>query len=263
MSFKANLKNQYHDLRNKALDSKLALKKEPVFIVGCGHSGTTLLLTMIGKHSSIHSVPYESNIFLPQHDFNELKEFFYEVEKEAGEKTILEKTPRHVQCLSRLFKIFPNAKVIAMIRDGRDVVSSMKKRSIGINKAINRWVKDCQHISDHQDKPGMHIIKYEDLVTTPEEVLTDIFSFLGLKAEIDTVVSTDKKIEWGFSRTLDFENLSDDEKALREKHNKRRNEQINKPIYKDIGKWESALESDEIDQVLKTGSDTLIKWRYL
>jgi hypothetical protein len=36
----------------------------PVFIVGCGHSGTTLLTAMLDSHPQMHAYPGESNVFL-------------------------------------------------------------------------------------------------------------------------------------------------------------------------------------------------------
>jgi hypothetical protein len=35
----------------------------PVFIVGCGHSGTTLILRILAEHKNLHVIDYESDIF--------------------------------------------------------------------------------------------------------------------------------------------------------------------------------------------------------
>ncbi len=35
----------------------------PIFILGCGHSGTTLLLAMLSRHSHLYGIPYESSLF--------------------------------------------------------------------------------------------------------------------------------------------------------------------------------------------------------
>ncbi len=37
---------------------------DPIFIVGCGRSGTTLLRQVLGKHKNIYSVPTESHLFV-------------------------------------------------------------------------------------------------------------------------------------------------------------------------------------------------------
>ncbi|MCL1888154.1 MAG: sulfotransferase, partial [Kiritimatiellaeota bacterium] len=33
---------------------------DPVFVVGCGHSGTSLVMRVLGEHSAFCAVPYES-----------------------------------------------------------------------------------------------------------------------------------------------------------------------------------------------------------
>ena len=40
--------------------------RNPVFIVGCGHSGTTLLLRVIGSHPNFHAILDESYLFCQQ-----------------------------------------------------------------------------------------------------------------------------------------------------------------------------------------------------
>ena len=35
----------------------------PTFIVGCGHSGTWLLLAILGMHSRIQAIPFETELF--------------------------------------------------------------------------------------------------------------------------------------------------------------------------------------------------------
>ena len=45
----------------KLEDKKL---KPPIFIVGCGRSGTTLLLRILGKHENIYAIEEESHLFV-------------------------------------------------------------------------------------------------------------------------------------------------------------------------------------------------------
>ena len=63
----------------KASDIKL---KSPIFIFGCGRSGTTLLLNILGKHPNIYPVKEESNLFVRHKTTNNF--FFEEYEKESN-----------------------------------------------------------------------------------------------------------------------------------------------------------------------------------
>jgi tetratricopeptide (TPR) repeat protein len=56
------LKNYYDRLEFvNALDIKV---KNPIFVVGCGHSGTSVMLALLGSHPCLYPIPYESSIFL-------------------------------------------------------------------------------------------------------------------------------------------------------------------------------------------------------
>jgi hypothetical protein len=42
----------------------------------------------------------------------------------------VEKTPIHVRYLEKLFLLRPKAQVVLVVRDGRDVIASLKARSV-------------------------------------------------------------------------------------------------------------------------------------
>jgi hypothetical protein len=48
-------------------------RMRPVFIVGCGHSGTSVTLAMLGNHSNLYAVPFESSLMYARYD----EETFY------------------------------------------------------------------------------------------------------------------------------------------------------------------------------------------
>lgn len=84
-----------------------------------------------------------------------------------------------------LFKEFPNAKVIHMARDPRDRYASVKKRhGRTINRvgaSVGRWLYSMQAARrNNQHYPQNYmIVNYERLASQPEEMLTNIFGFLG------------------------------------------------------------------------------------
>ena len=54
------LKNTLELIGNK----EIKLVDYPIFIVGCGHSVTSLMLAILDHHPSIYGIDYENNIFL-------------------------------------------------------------------------------------------------------------------------------------------------------------------------------------------------------
>ena len=244
------------------LDKQISTSPAPVFIVGCGHSGTTLLVGLVGKHPSFHFIPFESYIFRPHRKFSEIKNFFKEAEQQAAGKRILEKTPRHVSDIERIFRIFPDARIIAMVRDGRDVACSMLKREIPLLKGIRRWRRDCQSILDVQNDSRVHVVKYEDLVTSQQAILDGIFRFLGEAQLAFTILESGDPVEWNYSKTTDINEDTEEHAKRRKKHLERRKEQINKSIYDDTKKWEKTLNAEQIAMLDAHAEDMLRAWGY-
>ncbi len=104
-----------------------------------------------------------------------------------------DKTPRHILRLDHLYKAFPDAKFIHVVRDPRAVVASSVKtsmylRSEGSNpyRAIERW-QDAIH--RHRRALGYSTperyttVRYEDLVTEPEAQMRRMTDFVGLEFE--------------------------------------------------------------------------------
>ena len=95
-----------------------------------------------------------------------------------------DKTPGYVTQISRLHKLFPEAKFVHLIRDGRDVCVSLRRTgwrgrlTWGIG---NYW----KHHVDAGWQQGLELpaghymeIRYEHLVADPESVLREVCAFL-------------------------------------------------------------------------------------
>ena len=108
----------------------------------------------------------------------------------SGKESIrwVEKTPRHALCIPQILTMFPGAKVVAVVRDPRDVASSpspfgrfdskiqLKKYRLSRAELWNRIVKTVIQLmpNDH-----ILIIRYEDIVEDPLLSLDKIMRFLG------------------------------------------------------------------------------------
>ncbi len=53
----------------------------------------------------------------------------------------VEKTPRHINHLDRIFRLDTKARVVLVVRDGRDVAASLKQRGSPWADCMGRWVR--------------------------------------------------------------------------------------------------------------------------
>jgi hypothetical protein len=99
-------------------------------------------------------------------------------------------TPEHLLSLARIKETIPNALVIHIIRDGRDVALSMEKqhwirpfpwdRSKGLEVAALywEWIVNRGRVAGKMLGPDYCEVRYEDLVGDPHRILTQLGSFI-------------------------------------------------------------------------------------
>ncbi|MEM1256113.1 MAG: sulfotransferase [Cyanobacteria bacterium P01_H01_bin.21] len=109
-------------------------------------------------------------------------------------QTILEKTPMHIRYAEQILWRFPEARIVEVIRDGRDVCVSynalaqqQRWAQIGTAGAIRQWKKCVEWGEAIHERPGLrdriHTVRYEALKADPERSLQQIFSFAKLSWE--------------------------------------------------------------------------------
>ncbi|MEM7238626.1 MAG: sulfotransferase, partial [Pseudomonadota bacterium] len=95
-----------------------------------------------------------------------------------------DKTPRYVEHIDSLATLFPRARFIWMVRDGRDVAMSLLDRSWGPNNlyACATYWRDLNEAGAKAmaniDDGRLLKIRYEDLLEEPQPVLSTILDFL-------------------------------------------------------------------------------------
>lgn len=109
-----------------------------------------------------------------------------------------DKTSRNIHRLEQIWRHFPNAKVIHVVRDARDVVRSLKthrKRKVvqgqivptgwiqPLDDCIDRWLRAMQDAWPHRDHPNYVEMKYEDLVFDTIPTLTRVCRHIGVHFE--------------------------------------------------------------------------------
>jgi hypothetical protein len=204
------------------------IKKTPVFILGNGRSGTTMIGqllsaaklgvsfeghfvvkafkefgTYINNQSELGQLirlieGFESSkafeLKLNRSDYNldsplltktVVNDALEQIAGEHSEKRWIEKTPHYINDLDLILKVFPDAKIIWMLRDGRDVAFSVFKKSWGANNcyyAAKDWVFSNYEKDALTDKRVLRV-QYEKLLSNPIEGLAKIFSFLNYPYE--------------------------------------------------------------------------------
>ncbi len=205
---------------------------DPIFIVGHPRSGTTLLATILNRHSRVAISP-ELSFFLPAHRgrrraavrsrshkalleyarsipngngiANESVEATFvkgpassgdlfrcmlvEYAQARGKQRCGEKSPWHMLAVPELMNLYPCAKFLWVIRDGRDVVRSCRGMPFFSWEPdwwqCQAWCRAAALAERHRRRnPDRFLIcRFEALVEDPVAEVRRIDDFLGLAYE--------------------------------------------------------------------------------
>jgi hypothetical protein len=196
-----------------------ASQERHIVIGGTPRSGTTLVRRILDRHPNLCCGP-ETSILLPgglrvdqvasayRWPAPELRRmmadspsqgafvdgFAARYREQRGRPRWAEKTPLNVLCFDWVLERFPEARVVHVVRDGRDVVCSMRQhpdrrwvdgqevkelRPQSVDSYMRRWVRDTQAGIGRRDDPRYVEVRYEDLVHDPEQVIRRLLEALG------------------------------------------------------------------------------------
>lgn len=175
---------------------KKRFSKPPIYIGGCGRSGTTLMLSVLSAHKDIFGIPKELNLFEEakiKNDQISTPRFyrlyrtliFTKIKKSANR--YCEKSPvniRHIDLINK--KNHGNFRMIHMVRDGRDVIlSKHPRKKDGYWIDPERWINDVKIGIKQNSDANILMVKYEDLVTDYERTIRIICDFLEIDASVE------------------------------------------------------------------------------
>ena len=130
------------------------------------------------------------------------------------------KTPHNEFYADPIFQEFPNAKMIQLVRDPRDVAVSYKSYDKGawkydILQHIHTWKRSVEVARKNESKyTGSFItVRYEDLVSNPESVVRKICKIIDLDYSSD-LLEMSNHIGWKGGNSF-FEDIGTDAKQIR------------------------------------------------
>lgn len=214
------------------------MKPQPIYIVGVGRSGTSMLMTLLNGHSKIAFTPEthflrfymanpgiqaqieakgvvnfkaileedsyykrlnissdlllkpylkEGKAFHLDAVYNDILQIYLQCK---NKQLIGDKDPRYIDYLEVIERIYPNAKIIHIHRDVRDVVLSKTKADWSAHRPIwmNAIISQVQMKQGRQDAKARfgvnyYELAYENLVSNPTATLTKLLAFLELEFE--------------------------------------------------------------------------------
>ena len=173
----------------------------------------------------------------------------YSNKHSSGSKIWGDKTPMNTMYLDWIGSVFPESKFIHIVRDGRDVASSYLKmeRYETILEAANRWTNsiDLAQAFGSKIKENYMEIRYENMVTNPEESIKKVCDFIGINYNSDML-----------DHTSQVEKLGDTDKA--------HHSNLSKPISADsIGKWKHNLSESDQESITKLLHRPLLRLGYV
>jgi hypothetical protein len=187
----------------------------PVFVVGCFRGGTTLLERLLLCHPDIAGPGFETQLFSRVQygravDHPAEHEAYGAIASEravaafaaasdalvrrVGARRWVEKTPEHVYHARTIVSTFPGARIVNIVRDPRDVVTSILHTPWVVPHAHTRGARvvagavlwelmtrqGLRILADTTLAPDVLGVRFESLVRQPEAELRRIASFLEL-----------------------------------------------------------------------------------
>lgn len=200
------------------------MSNAPIFIGGMFKSGTTLLRAMLEQHSQVASgletywFNYDWNdkscekmeenykklsVFfeMPSKDLKALAETAHTPENfldtlmgkvvvSSGKPRWAEKTPGNIANVDRIWKAWPDAQVLHIVRDPRDVYASLveAKKWLDPDEFADRWILTIGNgeklVEELKPTDKQYLrLRYEDLILNVENTMREVLDFLDLKWE--------------------------------------------------------------------------------
>jgi hypothetical protein len=177
--------------------------------------------------------------------------FFYEHGGSPG-NLFVEKTPIHVMYGREILDAYPEAKLLHVLRDGRDVCASLETRAREADWAprlrlrqIRIWKESAEagmELLDAREYQGrVALVRYEDVKCNPVAEISRLFEFAGLPASPQRVRRVARHTEFDRHR-----------KKGPGKHN-------NQGI---VGGWQACFSEEDLQLFAQTAGELFLRCGY-
>lgn len=160
----------------------------------------------------------------------------------SGKLRWVDKSPSNTHCILMLFREFPDAKFIHIIRDGRDAAQSFHRRwRYSPQLTVYRWKKTVfEGMKQGAMLPAGHYLelRYESLTADPDREMKRVCDFLGIDYDSAVVQST--------MRFMDPSN----------------SDAVSGRIVKNSGKWQVYFSPLQIENIESIAGDALASLGY-
>lgn len=211
------------------------LRDRLIFVVGARRSGTNWVQRVLAAHPDVAAVPTETYLFSRgiaplaerfQHGspgsvslgtIYMAREAFLDAVRDfcdgvfgglmatlrPGARRLCERTPEHATCLDLIGAVYPEAWVVHIIRDGRDVARSLAGQAWGpgsLRAAAEEWVRHVAAArAAGKQLARYHEVRYEAMLANPHPHVAALFTFCGLEAPEPVVAEALREAEAPFN----------------------------------------------------------------
>lgn len=173
---------------------------KPIFVVGCGHSGTTVVANQLFQNPNVLPIARESHIFHPLIRHSNCARTVFEwlfISQVLDVQAFVEKTPKHIHSIARIIRLLPDSVIVFVHRDPTSTVTSLYKRFGDLDFCIERY-----NIDNSAGVEAMH--KFDNVVDVrldrfqadPRGIVSTLFA----RSSVDIVSDGPRKAINFFSR---------------------------------------------------------------
>jgi hypothetical protein len=196
-------------------DSPLAGRM--LFLVGARRSGTNWVQHLLTLHPAVAGLPSETHLFshgvamlrdrvqhgltsstktgsiyMNRDDFLDATRdwcdaVFGPTLSSTGARILVERTPMHAHHLDLIAAVYPDARVLHLVRDGTAVARSLLAQEWGptsLRDAAREWA-DVVRAVHASDVPHLREVRNEDIVADPVTAVASLWEWLGLDVTDD------------------------------------------------------------------------------